>query len=109
MDEFFPSWLNHLMHTTVLPLQVMELFLVRHTYPSRRVGGAITAALTLAYLIWINVIAYYGGFWVYPVFKVLTVGQRVVVMALLSGVGGLLYLAGEAANRVVWPPRARTE
>ena len=109
MDAYFPSWLNHLMHTTVLPLQVMELFLVRHTYPSRKVGGAITAALTLAYLLWINVIAYYGGFWVYPVFKVLTLGQRGGVMALLSGVGGLLYLAGEAANMVVWPPRAKAE
>ena len=30
----------------------------------------ITAALTLAYLVWVNVIAFYGGFWVYPVFKV---------------------------------------
>ena len=25
MDEFFPSWLNHLMHTTVIPLQVNSL------------------------------------------------------------------------------------
>ena len=30
----------------------------------------ITATLTLAYLVWVNVIAFYGGFWVYPVFKV---------------------------------------
>ena len=30
----------------------------------------ITAALTLAYLVWVNIIAFYGGFWVYPVFKV---------------------------------------
>ena len=22
LDEYFPSWLNHLMHTTVIPLQV---------------------------------------------------------------------------------------
>merc|ERR1712012_17089 len=73
LDEYFPSWLNHLMHTTVIPLQV-----------------AITAALTLAYLVWVNIIAYYGGFWVYPVMKVLSPMQRALFMGICSvGGGGL--------------------
>ena len=67
------------------------MLLTQHVYPSRKVGVsflqvvvshqwlktehhqlqvAITAALTLAYLVWVNIIAYYGGFWVYPVMKV---------------------------------------
>ena len=61
------------------------MLLTRHVYPSRKVGVsflqivsshhhqlqvAITAALTLAYLVWVNIIAYDGGFWVYPVMKV---------------------------------------
>jgi hypothetical protein len=58
------------MHTTVLPLQVGELYMCHHVYPSWRLGYFITALLTLAYLVWINVIFYYGGFWVYPIFKV---------------------------------------
>jgi len=58
------------MHTTVLPLQLGELYLCRHAYPSWRLGYSITALLTLAYLLWINVIFYVGGFWVYPVFQV---------------------------------------
>ena len=28
-DGFFPAWLNHFMHTTVLPLQLGELYLCR--------------------------------------------------------------------------------
>ncbi len=32
-DDYFPVWLNHLMHTTVLPLQLGELYLCRHAYP----------------------------------------------------------------------------
>ena len=109
-DAFFPSWLNHLMHTTVLPLQLGELVLAKHTYPSRKLGGAITAGLTLAYLVWINVIFYLGGFWVYPVFKVLSLGQRIVFMGFCSGMGGVLYLAGEAANNMVrGGSRSKTE
>lgn len=101
-DPYFPSWANHLMHTTVLPLQLGELLLCRHSYPGRRLGGAITAGLTFAYLVWINVIYYYGGFWVYPVFQVLTEAQRAVFMVCLSCLGGLLYLAGETANTFIW-------
>ena len=37
-DPYFPSWLNHLMHTTVLPLQLGELVLCKHVYPSRCVS-----------------------------------------------------------------------
>ena len=58
------------MHTTVVPLQLGELYLCRHDYPSWRLGYAITALLTFAYLAWINVVFYLGGFWVYPIFKV---------------------------------------
>jgi hypothetical protein len=58
------------MHTTVVPLQLGELYLCRHDYPSWRVGYSITALLTFAYLTWIHVVFYLGGFWIYPVFKV---------------------------------------
>jgi len=105
LDEYFPSWLNHLMHTTVIPLQLGEMLLTRHVYPSRKVGVAITAALTLAYLVWVNIIAYYGGFWVYPVMKVLSPMQRALFMGICSVGGGLLYLAGEALNSIVWPTK----
>jgi len=101
-DPYFPSWANHLMHTTVLPLQLGELILCHHSYPSRRLGGAITASLTFAYLVWINIIYYYGGFWVYPVFQVLTEAQRLVFMLVCSCFGVLLYIMGEAANNVIW-------
>merc|ERR1712059_39683 len=101
-DKYFPWWMNHLMHTTVLPLQLLELVTTHHVYPSRSKGGLITAAITLAYLIWINVVFYMGGFWVYPVFKVLSEGQRVVFMIFLAGMSGLLYLGGEKANTLIW-------
>ena len=70
LDEYFPAILNHAMHTTVLPLQLGQLLLVKHNFPSKTVGFLITALLCAAYLAWINYIYYVTGKWVYPVIKV---------------------------------------
>jgi len=101
-DEYIPSYINHLMHTTVIPLQLGQLMLVKHNYPRRATGYTITASLCMAYLAWVNIIYYFGGFWVYPVFAVLSPVQRVGFMVLCSAIGGLLYLAGEVANKMFW-------
>eukprot|EP00092_Neocalanus_flemingeri_P006468 GFUD01006972.1.p1 GENE.GFUD01006972.1~~GFUD01006972.1.p1 ORF type:complete len:223 (+),score=52.61 GFUD01006972.1:135-803(+) len=101
-DEYIPSLVNHLMHTTVIPLQLGQLMLVKHKYPSRAFGYTITATLCMAYLAWVNIIYYFGGFWVYPVFAVLSPVQRVGFMVVCSALGGLLYLGGELANKIIW-------
>ena len=31
-DEFFPNYINHLMHTTIIPAQLLELILLYHAY-----------------------------------------------------------------------------
>jgi len=102
LDGHFPVWLNHLMHTTVLPLQLGELTFSSHKYPSRVFGGTINSALTLGYLIWIHVIYHYGGFWVYPVFRVLTPTARPFFMAFCCLLGFTFYLAGEKMNSIIW-------
>jgi len=102
LDGHFPSWLNHLMHTTVLPLQTAEMMMTRHQFPQRLYGGGLMALLTLAYLIWIHVIYHYGGFWVYPVFKVLPTVPRIVFMAFCCCVAFSLYILGEKINGFVW-------
>jgi len=109
LDGFFPVWLNHFMHTTVLPLQLSELIFSSHKYPSRMVGGGITSLLTLGYLIWIHVIYHYGGFWVYPVFRVLTPTMRPVFMAVCCLMGFTLYIIGEKMNAVIWGQSSRKD
>jgi len=105
LDAFFPAILNHCMHSTVVPLQLGQMLLVRHRYPTRRTGAALTAILCLAYLVWINYIYYATGHWVYPVFRVLSPLARGAFMLFCSLMGGGLYLAGEAVNTVVWGAR----
>lgn len=105
LDPYFPSWLNHLMHTTVMPLQLGELALCRHTYPGWRLGYTVTALLTLAYLIWLHVIFYVGGFWVYPVFKVLSPVTRSIFMFFCCALGGCFYFLGQILNDIIWSPK----
>merc|ERR1711874_962424 len=94
-EVFYPSWLNHMHHTVVLPLLLAELTLVYHIYPTRSLGGTITATLALAYLAWVNLVFYVGGFWVYPVFGVLSLPWRVLFMFVCSCLGLGIYLVGE--------------
>merc|ERR1712241_267698 len=102
LDQYFPAILNHLMHTTVIPLQLGQLLLVKHNFPSRSKGFTITAILCLGYLVWINYIYYMTGFWVYPVIKVLSAGQRIVFFAFCGFLGGVLFLIGDIANKMIW-------
>jgi len=108
-DGHFPDWLNHLMHTTVFPLQVAEMYFCRHEYPRRLVGGGINSLLTLLYLGWVHVVYYYGGFWVYPVFKVLSPEARPIFMAFCCALGGTFYILGEKINGALWPPSSSSD
>ncbi|TMS12089.1 Androgen-induced gene 1 protein [Larimichthys crocea] len=40
LDNFIPQWLNHGMHTTVLPFIIIEMRTTHHRYPSRSWGLA---------------------------------------------------------------------
>ena len=101
-DEFFPNYINHLMHTTVIPAQLLELILLYHVYPSKKNGMATTIFFCLIYLSWTLVIAHFGGIWVYPIFQVLDPVPRFFFMLACSMFGALLYIFGEVLNNIVW-------
>ena len=91
-----------MLHTTVVPLLVLELCLVYHVYPRRKAGMATTATFLVSYLVWVLIIAFYGGFWVYPILKKLDTTMRTAFIAASAAVGALLYLIGELCNNAVW-------
>ncbi|CAH1180292.1 unnamed protein product [Phaedon cochleariae] len=99
---YFPEWLNHLMHTNIMIFILIEMFTSFRKYPSRRQGLGILAFVMLAYLIWLNVIHSYTGFWVYPVLEVLNLPMRIVFFASLFGFVVLMYVAGEKLNNSIW-------
>ena len=52
LDAFFPAWLNHIMHTSIVPLDLIELLFTPKTFPRRARAMAGLAVLMLGYLVW---------------------------------------------------------
>ncbi|XP_024905073.1 androgen-induced gene 1 protein isoform X2 [Pteropus alecto] len=51
LDNFIPGWLNHGMHTMVLPFILIEMRTSHHAYPSRSSGLAATCIFSVAYIL----------------------------------------------------------
>lgn len=102
LEKYYPFPTNHMMHTTPIVGQVIELLLSHHIYPSRMAGLATGFGLILVYLSWICFIAYYGGFWVYGVLQVMSPPVRTVFILTCCIVASSFYLVGEKANSLVW-------
>nr|XP_022325648.1 androgen-induced gene 1 protein-like isoform X3 [Crassostrea virginica] len=102
LDKIIPSWLNHIMHTTILPFLLIDKFLVYHQYPSRKIGFATLLSLALLYLSWILWVAFYANIWVYPILKVLNPHQKAVFIMAMLVFFMCLYLLGEFINKTFW-------
>ena len=101
-DPWIPPHLNHALHTAMLPLLVLELGAVYHVYPKRRSGIAAISLFVMSYLAWVFFIAFYGGFWVYPILKKLDAAKRTLFLVVCAMGSALLYIGGEILNNLVW-------
>lgn len=105
LDAWFPSWLNHIMHTLPVVGTILELYIVYHFYQKGwRLYVPILAAYFL-YLSWICYIAYAGGIWVYPVFEVLDFTGRTLFLAALLLPNLLFVYLGQKLHNNVWGPQ----
>ena len=102
MDFYFPPMTNHMMHTTPVVSQLVELYVTYHIYPSHVVGIMTTIIFFTTYLIWICYIAYSGGPWVYGVIEVLSPRQRIGFFFASFVVAAMLFLSGDILNRLIW-------
>ncbi|KAK0172150.1 hypothetical protein PV328_005502 [Microctonus aethiopoides] len=108
LDPYFPTWLNHLMHTMIMVTTVIEMFAAPRQYPSRRNGFIGLYILMLTYLVWMHVIYYKSNVWVYPVMEVLSLPLRIAFFVVLFAFSGFLYYAGEVFDHLVWGTIKRT-
>lgn len=107
LDKFIPSWLNHVMHTTILPFLIMDMYLVYHHFPSRKRGLQILMSFAFTYLVWILWVAYHANIWVYPVLKIMAPHERVIFISVLIALFGSIYLVGEGLNKFFWGKERR--
>ncbi|KAH8377370.1 hypothetical protein KR093_005099 [Drosophila rubida] len=104
LDAIFPSWLNHVVHTNVALLAIMDLFTCFRRYPSRLAGVAGNTTFMILYVIWVHIVKYFSGVWVYPLLEVLSMPLRYVMFGGMVGLSLLCYFLGEFINNIVWAP-----
>ncbi|XP_051872650.1 androgen-dependent TFPI-regulating protein-like [Pristis pectinata] len=102
LDKFIPLWVNHAVHTIVLPLVLLELFITPHQYPKRRTGLLILGIVSISYLLWVLWIYYVAGAWVYPLLGLFNQIGLVLFFSVSLLLVMLLYLLGEQLTFLVW-------
>lgn len=102
LDEFFPTWLNHVMHTNIMIFILIELFFTCRVYPSRKKALTGILAFFCSYLVWVHVIYFKTNTWVYPVLTLLNWPQRAVFYAVSVGLVIALFFLGEFLNNKIW-------
>ncbi|GFS04432.1 androgen-induced protein 1 [Elysia marginata] len=90
------------LHTAVCPFLVIDKYLVYHQYPVRHKGIPTACGLALIYLAWILFIAYYEGFWVYPILQVLAMHERAIFIGVCIMFFASFYILGEALTKFIW-------
>ncbi|XP_069696675.1 androgen-induced gene 1 protein-like isoform X3 [Periplaneta americana] len=102
LDPFFPSWLNHVMHTNIVIFTVLEMVTTFRVYPKRSKGLTGLLVFLAVYLVWLHIIYANSGVWVYPVLEVLNWWQRVIFYIVSLCIACGLYLIGETLNKAIW-------
>ncbi|XP_015924926.1 androgen-induced gene 1 protein isoform X2 [Parasteatoda tepidariorum] len=102
LDPVFPPWLNHVSHTVILPVLLIETYIIKHRHPRRRDGMKLTAAFGLCYGIWTLILGLGMDIWVYPVLQIMNWTARIVFFAVSILFMFLQYLVGEKINCLFW-------
>ncbi|XP_071769415.1 androgen-dependent TFPI-regulating protein [Centroberyx gerrardi] len=102
IDAFFPPWINHSMHSFVLPILLGEVLVQPHVYPKTKHGLAALGVVGLAYLGWVIWVYVSVGIWVYPLLGLLSNAGLVGFFFFNMSVVTLLYLLGDKLNSCVW-------
>lgn len=109
LDKYFPTWLNHIMHTNIMFFALLELVLTYRKYPSRTKGLTGLVLFQLTYMAWMHIVYFKSGQWVYNVFNVLNIPQRIAFLSFSVGLGCVFYFIGEKLNSFIWGKRIRVQ
>lgn len=102
LDPYFPSWLNHIMHTNVFLFALVEMYISYRKYPDRNYGMRIVATFMLTYLVWMHIFHAYTGMYVYPVIDKFDTPTRWMYFASNLATISVMYLIGEKLNAYIW-------
>ena len=101
-ESFFPSWLNHILHTNVAVFAIIEMIILHHQCPSRKEGITGLVTFMFSYLIWMFITKYYAGRFAYPIIDALNVPGKIGFFVFTMSFPMGMYLLGEFVNRKIW-------
>jgi len=102
LDLYFPWWLNNVVHTFIVPTNLLEIVLLPHKYSPRIVSVPALCTFVAIYIAWTLYLAYFINIWTYPIFAVLNNLQRGCFFVALTSFFVILYITGEKINQRVW-------
>ncbi|XP_044244681.2 androgen-dependent TFPI-regulating protein [Ursus arctos] len=102
LDGIFPVWLNHAMHTSIMPFTLAEVIIRPYCYPRKKKGLTLLALASLAYISRVLWIYSETGTWVYPVFAKLSPVGLTAFFSLSYIFCAGIYLLGEKVNYWKW-------
>ncbi|XP_051952490.1 androgen-induced gene 1 protein-like isoform X2 [Xyrauchen texanus] len=102
LDNFIPQWLNHGMHTTVLPFIIIEMRTTYHQYPSRFSGLLAVCVFAVGYVLWMCWVHSITGVWVYPLLEHIGPMARLLFFICLTILVNVYYILGEILNNYIW-------
>ncbi|XP_068597816.1 androgen-dependent TFPI-regulating protein [Brachionichthys hirsutus] len=105
LDTFFPPWINHAMHTFVLPILLGEVLVQPHVYPPAKHALAALGLVGLSYLFWIIWVYLSVGIWVYPLLGHFSTTGLVGFFLFNMSVVTSLYVLGNKLNSHWWGKR----
>ncbi|NXY83779.1 ADTRP protein, partial [Alcedo cyanopectus] len=102
LDGVIPLWLNHAMHTAVLPFAVLEILALPHRYPAKKKGLVLLGFVAFLYISWVLWIYSVTGEWVYPLFALFSPAGLAAFFAGSVAIIISFYNFGEFLNRMIW-------
>ena len=102
LDKIYPLWVNHMVHSTCMVSQLIEMITVYHVFPCTKTGMTTTIGFYLTYLTWVLYLAFNKGVWIYPILEKLPTVGRTLFITVFGVVGGMLFLFGKTLNGMIW-------
>lgn len=101
IERWYPIWLNHSTHTIILPIVVIENYLVDHKRREQNKALPLLSLVIVLYGVWVLYLGLATNHWVYPVLEVLNWPLRIafllgsiLTMFVFYFICGLLYDMG---------------
>ncbi|XP_071444215.1 androgen-dependent TFPI-regulating protein-like [Hetaerina americana] len=108
LSELYPAWVDHTMHTFIVPIALLELYLsTTRERVSAEDGGKLKGWLTFnAFITTYSAVVIFGrlirGVWPYPFLDPVNNGNPILFFIFLYVVGGFWYYVGQHLTHKIW-------